>query len=170
VNGTKVSNRFARVKINTTKLSKMKKKFKLSTKIGQRVSKIEINIRADNGKYGSETLYKEGVFVKDHKIVFQTPRRIALNDSYITTFDRQEEGERHDTYNHHIEYPSISVKTTEICFPNGIFATMYTIGDVNKAIKKLTKDIHIKIKKEYGFLSNIDVFGFVEQHCNQESK
>lgn len=137
------------------------KKYKLKTRIGQTVYKIEVNVRASCPKYDTLS-YKDGVFVTAKKIIYQTDRRIALNDKYITVLDRQAIDDKKESYNHFIEYPSISIKTKETYFPNGVFGSMYTIGDPKKAIVKLTKAMERKVSKDYGFLFNVDVSGFVD--------
>lgn len=145
----------------------MKKKYKLKTKIGQRVSKVTINIVSPEHKHKQCSLYPEGVFVKDYKIAYQSSRKTAINSTWITTFDRQEEGTRKDTsFNNYIESPCISIKTRETIFSNGIFGTLYTLGDSRKAIIKLTKAMQERVNKEYGFMFNINVGDIVEGYLD----
>ncbi len=144
----------------------MKEKYKLKTKIGQRVSKIEIGIRAESDKHQSTSINKEGVFVGDHKIVYQTYWKIALNNKWITLLDRQRVDQKKESYNQYLEYPSVSVVTKESYFPRGIFGIIYTIGDSRKAIVKLIEAMQTKVDKEYGYMFNIDIGDIVEGYLD----
>lgn len=132
------------------------KKFKLKTKVGQCVKKIRINIPSE-GRQGSGTLYKEGVFIDDLKIVHQTENKIALSDNWITTIDRQMDEERKSEHRNYFEDISVCIKTRETYFPNGVFATIYTLGNSGEAIEKLTAAMQRKVNKDYGFMFNLNI-------------
>ena len=141
----------------------MKPKFEHQTKIGTPVYSIHLNI-VPNPRYTSRvnSYDSEGIFIEKLKIVYQTERRLALSDNYITVLDRRYDGERLETYRSYLEEISVNIKTKERYFNNGIFAHVYTLQDPEKIIKKMTSKIASKIKNEYGFLNNIDVFEKVE--------
>ena len=141
----------------------MKPKFEHQTKIGTPVYSIHLNI-VPNPRYTSRvnSYDSEGIFIEKLKIVYQTERRLALSDNYITVLDRRYDGERLETYRSYLEEISVNIKTKESYFNNGIFAHVYTLQDPEKIIKKMTSKIASKIKNEYGFLNNIDVFEKVE--------
>ena len=145
----------------------MKKKFKLQTKIGQKVHIIEIGIRADCDKHHSTNLYPDGVSINESKIVYQTFYKIALNTKWITLLERQKVDSKKESYNTYLEDSIVSIKTKESYFPNGIFGTIYTIGDTDKAIKKLTSDMQKKVNKEYGFMFNIDIASVVDEYLSK---
>lgn len=130
----------------------MAKKYSLNTKIGQKVFKIEVNFRSAISRYHSSGIDKHGIYICELKIVHQTDRKIALSDKWITTLDRQKYKERKDRFWHYLEDISISIKTKETYFPNGIFATCYTLKDPLKVIEKIKKEIVKKVNSEYGFL------------------
>jgi hypothetical protein len=136
--------------------------FELKTVKGQKVTEIHINIRSDKDKLNKTSLDKEGVFITDHKIALQKRSRIALNDDYITIFDRNEKGEKKESYNRYIEHATVRIVTTETYFANGIFGTLYTLEDTKKGIKKLTLAMQKKVNSEYSFLNNIDIYSIVE--------
>lgn len=130
----------------------MKKvKFKLETKKGQKVYRINLNIL--NGT-STCSLHKEGLFVEELKIVHQTEYKIALNDKWISLLDRCRLDERKASYKRYLDEITVSIKTTETYFPNGIFCECYTIGNTENMIKRMKHEIINKIKKEYGFLSD----------------
>ena len=126
--------------------------FKIETDIGQTVYEIRINMpttQSDN------SFDKEGIFIIEHKISFQTIRKIALNDNWITTFDRLQKGKRKESYNNAIGYSIISVKTHETYFANGVFGRLFTIDDPKKEIKRLKNEMAKEIQSKYGFLNGI---------------
>ena len=143
-------------------------KYKLKTKIGQRVSKIEINIRSDADKQKDTSINKEGVHINNLKIVYQTRYKIALNDSWITKLDRQSAQGKKSSYWHYLEDTRVNIVTRETFFSNGIFGTIYTTGSISDAIKKLTKAMQVKVNKEYGFLANIDIEKIVSDFRQKE--
>jgi hypothetical protein len=143
------------------------KKYKVKTRVGQEVTKIEINIRSNTDKYNSTSLYKEGVHINTLKIVYQTDRKIALNDNWITTLDRQKVGERKSEHWHYLEDIHVTIKTRETYFPNGIFGTIYTLEKQSTAINKLVKEMQLKVDKEYGFLSRINIESVVNDFLGQ---
>jgi hypothetical protein len=126
------------------------KKYKLKTKRGQTVFRIEINLRSD--QYNKTSLNPDGIYITELKIVHQTERKIALSDTWITTLDRQGINEKKDKYWHYLEDINISIKTMETYFANGIFATCYTLKNPKKIIEKMKHEIHLKVNREYGFL------------------
>lgn len=122
---------------------------------------IEINIRSKGTTY-TGSYHKEGIHINEYKIVYQTDYKIALNNDWITVLDRAESGERKSSYKHFLEDLDVSIITKEDYFPNGIFASTFTIGDVNSAIKRLTKAMKAKVNSEYGFMFNLDIDRIVE--------
>lgn len=149
----------------------MKVKYKLNTKIGTPIKLIEINIHSDsNQRKMIGGYHNEGINIEDYKIVYQTKYKIAINDPYITKFDRQKVDEKKQTYKHYINECSISVLTKETYFPNGIFGQIHTTLDEETAIKKLTQAMQRKIDNEYGWLSKIDVNSFVISKLKQQVK
>lgn len=133
-----------------------KESFKLNTKIGQPVYYVEINV-PDPNYTGSSSSYKEGIFIKKLKIVYQTKYKIALSNEFITTLDRQKEGQKKESYYNFLEDMSVTVKTKETYWPNGIFAHCYTIEDPEKSINKLKRKMIDQVNKDYGFLRWIDI-------------
>ena len=129
-------------------------KYKLKTKKNQTVYFIELNIV--NGENMSN-LNKEGLFVKEYKIVHQSKHRIALSDDWITVLDRQKLGQKKESYNNFLNDINVTIKTNETYFPNGVFCRCYTIDNPEKVIKKLKQQMIIEIEKKYGFLRNLDV-------------
>ncbi len=135
----------------------MKKvQFKLDTKKGQIVYFIELNIHSGENRHDSGFLYKEGLFVTEKKISLQTKYKIALNDEWITLLDRLKETDKKESYKHCLEDINIVIKTKETYWPNGIFASCYTLENPEKCIKTIKHKIINKIEKEYGFLYNVD--------------
>lgn len=124
--------------------------FKIETEIGQTVYEIRINIPTTPINNSFE---KEGIFVIEHKISFQTIKKIALNDDWITTFDRLGKSKRKESYQSAIGYSSISVKTNETYFSNGVFARLYTIESPKTEIKRLKGDVAKEIQSKYGFFN-----------------
>lgn len=131
-------------------------KFKLDTKKGQKVYRIELNIRSKHEDCLC-SMYKDGLFVETLKIVHQTKHKIALSDDFLTVLDRQKIDQRKESYNHFLEYPSVSIKTQENYFPNGIFCQCYTVENPEKSINKMKQIIINKINKEYGFLRTLNI-------------
>ena len=129
-------------------------KYKLKTKKNQTVYFIELNII--NGK-NTSNLYKEGLFVKEYKIVHQSKYKIALSDDWITILDRQQLGQRKESYNRFLNDINVRIKTNETYFPNGVFCTCYTIDNPEKVIMKLKHQMIIEIEKKYGFLRDLDI-------------
>jgi len=128
------------------------KEFELDTFIGQKVYEINIGIRADGSKCQCTSYHRDGIFIEEHQIVFQSPYKIALNDDYITILDRQELGKKGESYNYFLEKCSVSIITKENYFPNGIFGKLLTIGNVEKGIAKLKRKIISETNAQYGFL------------------
>lgn len=133
------------------------RKFELKTKKHQTVYEISINIRSEESKLNTTSFHKDGVFVEEHKIVFQTSLKTALNDKYITLFYRQIKDEKKSSYSDYIENINVSVVLKEDYFPNGIFCKCYTLENPEKIIKKMKRKIITEVNKNYGFLLNIDL-------------
>ena len=129
-----------------------KEKFALQTKIGQTVYHIGINLRSESSKNNSCSLYKDGIHIEALKIVYQTTHKIALSDKFISLLDRQHEGQKKESYLRFFNEISVSVKTRETYWPNGIFATCITTEDPEKCIKKMKRKIIETVSGEYGFL------------------
>lgn len=142
----------------------MKKEFVLKTKIGQIVNHIEINILAKGSHETS--LYKNGVHINPYKIVFQTNYKIALSNEWITILDRQHKGSRKDSFYHYLNEVDVYVRTKETYWPNGIFASCYTIEPIDKCIKSMVKAIKLKIS-EYSFLFDMNVDEVIDSYLNQ---
>ena len=138
--------------------------FAINTKVGQRVTKVDINIRSISDNILISSSYPEGVHIKDLKIVYQTDRKMALNDIWITLIDRRRRGVKRSSYWHYFEDVNVAVRTNDTIFANGIFGTVYTLGKKEAAIKKLTKAMQAKVEKEYGFLSNINISEMVDKY------
>lgn len=134
-----------------------KPKFKIETNKNQKVFLIELNVHSSKSNYNSYSLYKEGLFVKELKIVHQTNHKIVLSDEFVTVLDRELEGQKKESYKHCLDDISISIKTKETYFPNGIFCSVHTTGDVEKTILKIKQKIIRKINSEYGFLRNMEI-------------
>lgn len=130
-------------------------KYRDETKIGQPVWDIRINIHSSSNQSVSEWR-KEGIIVKQLSIVHQTASKIALSDEFITLLDRIEFGKRKESHQG-LEDVSISFVSKETYFPNGIFATAYTLEKPEKFIPKMKKQMLVHIEKEYGFLQKIDI-------------
>jgi hypothetical protein len=139
-------------------------KYKLNTKIGQVVNHIEINIRADSDKNDTTSLYKEGIYIENLKIVYQTYHKIALDDTWITLLDRKKIDYRKERFYTYLEDCIVSIKTNETYFPNGVFGTIYTIGNTKTAIRKLGKAIEKEVNSRYGFLSKINVKELIDEY------
>lgn len=131
-------------------------KYRNETKIGQPVWVVRINIHSSSNESTSEWR-KEGIIIKQLSIIHQTDRKIALSDEYITLLDRIEFGERKESYQSVLEDIIISFVSKETYFPNGIFATAYTLESPEKFIPKMKKQMLVHIEKEYGFLQKIDI-------------
>lgn len=131
-------------------------KYRNETKIGQPVWVVRINIHSSSNESTSEWI-KEGIIIKQLSIIHQTDRKIALSDEYITLLDRIEFGERKESYQSVLEDIIISFVSKETYFPNGIFATAYTLESPEKFIPKMKKQMLVHIEKEYGFLQKIDI-------------
>ncbi|MCE5332900.1 MAG: hypothetical protein LLF95_12270 [Bacteroidales bacterium] len=140
----------------------MKPKFKLQTKKGQIVYKIEVNIRTEETMKNNSGMNKHGIFVEELKIVHQTKYKTVLSDPWVSMFDRQLEDQRKDSYNRYIEDIFVSIKTKETYWANGIFATMYSLEDPQKCISKIKKKITDQINKDYGFLRFVDIESVIE--------
>ena len=140
----------------------MKPKFKLQTKKGQIVYKIEVNMRTEETMTNRSSMNRHGIFIEELKIIHQTEHKIALSDKWITLFDRQKEDQKKESYYRFIEDVSISIKTKEVYWPNGIFATMYSLEDPQKCITKMKRKIINQINKDYGFLRFVDVESVIE--------
>ena len=126
--------------------------FKIDTEVGQSVYEIRINMPTTPN---NNSFDKEGIFVTEHKISFQTIRKISLNDDWITTFDRLQKGKRQESYQNAIGYTIVSVKTNETYFSNGVFGRLFTIEDPKQEIKRLKRDIEKEIQSKYSFLNGI---------------
>ena len=113
-------------------------KYRNETKIGQPVWVVRINIHSSSNESTSEWR-KEGIIIKQLSIIHQTDRKIALSDEYITLLDRIEFGERKESYQSVLEDIIISFVSKETYFPNGIFATAYTLESPEKFIPKMKK-------------------------------
>ena len=144
-------------------MEKSKKVFSLDTKIGQTVYDIKINIVPNARRSVIKSAFdSEGIFIEKLKIVYQTKSKIALSGNYIPVLDRRKLGEKSEFYKYFLEDISVSIKTKEDYFNNGIFAHCYTLQEPDKIIKKMTAKISEKVKSEYGFLANIDIWEKVE--------
>lgn len=139
-----------------------KEKFEQKTKKGQTVYYIQVNIRSTDSKYNSSGVYLEGIFIEELKIVHQTNKKIALSDEYITTLDRKNEGEKHESYKHYLEDISVNIVTKETFFPNGIFTHCYSLENPEKCIAKMKHKIINKINADYGFLRFANVEEIIE--------
>ncbi len=150
---------------------KIMKKYKLNTKIGQCITHIEVNIRSDVDKHRYTVYHKNGIHIKYHKIAYQTDRKIALNNDWITVLDRQKINTKKDSYHHYLEDCNVSIKTKETHFPNGIFGSIYTAGNTKMALKKIGAAMEKDVNSEFGFLCKIDVFELIDEYLeNNNSK
>lgn len=132
----------------------MNKEFTIKTEIGQKVWRIKINLPFDGI---GDSLYKQGIFTEELSIVYQTDRRIALSDYYITCLDRREKGTKKEDYYTYLNDLKIRVVTKETYFANGIFASMYSTKEPTEALlEALKRELKEKVQKEYSFLYNID--------------
>ena len=139
------------------------KKYALKTKIGQKITLIEINIRSENSKNNTSSFNKDGIFVKKYKIVYQNRYKIAINDDWITTLNREKIGDKKDGYNY-LNECHVKIKTQQTYWPNGIFGEVYTLGEIDEAIQKLTQAMQDKIDEQYGFLQNINIESIVNSY------
>lgn len=139
---------------------KKKPQFKLQTKVGQTVYRIEVNMRAG---YSSSTSYKDGIWVETFKIGYQTNRKIALNNEYMMVLDRQHLDERKESYKNFLEDISVSVKTKETFWPNGVFCLCYTLENPEKTLAKMKRKMIEKINNEYGFLRHMNIEAVIEK-------
>lgn len=131
-------------------------KYKHKTKIGQPVFFVEIRIHAKGTSYTGSS-YKEGIYITELNIVHQTEHKIVLSDPWVTVLDRQKEGRRKESYYHYLENASVSIKTKETYFPNGIFASGHTIDNPKKFINKLKSEIKRKVEYEFSFLYEMNL-------------
>ena len=129
---------------------KTKIEFSEKTKKGQIVNQININIHAPGSR--PCTLYPAGITVTPLKIVYQTNQKIALSDEWITILDRRKLGERKESYRRFLNDISISVKTTETYFPNGIFANCITNNNPSSVIKEMKKSILNYVHSKYSWM------------------
>jgi len=145
------------------KKDKMKKPtFKIQTKKGQAVYRVDIGIRSNADMHKSTWTDAHGIKVKEYKIVHQTDRKIVLSDSYVTLLDRIQDGQKKETYHFCLEQGMVVIKTKETFFANGIFAYIYTVESPEKAIVKLRSAIKKKIATEYSFLFDINVDDIID--------
>lgn len=144
-------------------MGKEKIEFDQPTKIGQKIYYVQVNIRSAESMHNSTSMHQNGIFITEKKIAYQTIRKIALNDEWITILDRKRKGQRKESYYRFLEEVCISIKTKETYWPNGIFASVHTTKDPEKMIGKIKKMIIKKIEDEYGFLRNIDVESVIMQ-------
>lgn len=140
----------------------MKYKFKLNTKKGQIVYKIDVNIRSSESINCSSSMNKHGIFIDELKIIHQTPHKIVLSDPFVTLLHRQKEDQRKESYYHFLEEIYVSIKTKETYWPNGIFSTMYSLENPDKCIVKMKRKIINQINKDYGFLRFVDIESTIE--------
>ena len=132
----------------------MNKEFAIKTEIGQKIWEIRINLPF-NGV--GDSLYKHGIFVDELSIVYQTGYKLALSDEWITTLYRKEKGKKKESYCTYLDDLSVSVKTKETYFSNGIFAKIYSTKEPTEAlISALKRELKQNVEKEYSFLYNID--------------
>lgn len=140
-------------------MKKNEKVFALETKLGQKVYDIRINIIPNPRRSSTVSVFdSEGIFIDELKIVYQSQYKIALSGDWIPVLDRRKFNEKKESYKHFLEEIGVSIKTKETYFNNGIFAQCYTLQNPEKIIKKMTAEIAIKVEKEYGFLSNLNVW------------
>lgn len=133
-----------------------KEKFTPVTKKGQQIFKVELNIFAPSTETRSWSSYKEGISVETLKIVYQTPRKIAMSDDWITTLERLKQGDKKESYGTYINEIVVRIKTKEDYFPNGVFCVVYSTEYSKKVIEKMESEIKKAINKEYGFLMGSD--------------
>lgn len=145
----------------------MKKElFKLETKKGMTVYKIEVNIRNPEDQYNSLSFHQNGIIVTKLKIIHQTKRKIVLSDEYVTVLDRQREDQRKESYYHFLNDINVSILTKEKVFPNGVFSYCYSLEPPEKMIAKIKSKIAIKIEKEYGFLRNMNIGEIIDGYID----
>jgi len=137
--------------------------FKLQTKIGQPVYEVEINIRSEDSMDRNTVSYKHGIFINKLKIVHQTEYKIVLSNPFVTLLDRQKTDKKKENYQHFLEDISVSVKTKDDFWPNGIFGHCYTLEDPNKQISKIKRKMIDQVAKDYGFLRFVDIESVVEK-------
>lgn len=121
-------------------------------KIGDKVYKININMPNSKSK-SSSNFDKEGIFIEELTIVYQTKCKIALSDEQITIIEKDWMNDKLSCYSY-INTTHVSVRTNETYFSNGIFATCYASDNSEKQIKKVKKEIINEVNKRYGFLFN----------------
>jgi len=143
-------------------MKKEKIKFAIETKKWQTVYEIKLNIHSEKPKYSSG-IDKEGLFVKELKIVHQTNRKIVLSDEFVTLLDRRRAEQKKESYYNFLEDVSIRIKTKETYSPNGVFCTCYTIQEPEKTIKLIKRKMIEKINSEYGFLRFTDYEKIIEE-------
>ena len=132
----------------------MNKEFAINTEIGQKVWEIEINLPFDGI---GDSLHKQGIFIGELEIVYQTDWKIAISDDWISTLYRREKGKKKESYCSYLDDLSVSVKTKETYFSNGIFAKVYSTKEPTEALlNSFKKEIKQQVLKEYSFLHNID--------------
>ena len=123
----------------------------MELQVNQKVWKIQIN-KVINAK---SDLYKNGVTINEHKIIGKSEYKICINTDHFTTFNYVKDGGKKDKYGDYIDTVCISIKTKEDYFGNGIFSTLYSTKKPSKPIlKRIVREISLKIDKEYGFLFN----------------
>lgn len=130
------------------------KEFSINTEIGQKIWEIKINLPFDGV---GDSLYQQGVFMEELEIVYQTDYKVALSNDWITCLDRKEKDKKKESYCSYLDNLSISVKTKETYFSNGIFAKIYSTKEPTEAlISYLKRELKQSVEKEYSFLYNID--------------
>jgi len=121
---------------------------KQETYTGQTVYKIEVNVLEDKTK---PTIYKEGIIIEPLKIVYQTGKKIAISDKYITTLDIPENDKKEPFYTYLNEI-YVRVESDNAYWSNGMFCKVYALDNSGVTIDRILLDIAKKVKDKYGFL------------------
>jgi len=124
----------------------------MNEQVNQKVWKITIN-KVVNAK---SDLYKSGVDIKEHKIIGISDYKICIDNPFFSTFHYiKEKGQRKSSIGNYLNEVSVSIKTREDYFGNGVFIDLYSTKKPTKSIlDKMVVAASVKIDKEYGFLFN----------------
>ena len=121
-------------------------------KVGQQVWKININKPKTNKSY---SIYKEGIHIKEMKILGVSKSKVCLDDIFFTSLTNDKvEGHRKDKrYNTYIGDVSVHIRAKDGLFDAGIFATLYTTSKpTRRTLNRIYGRIANQIQEEYSFL------------------
>ena len=124
----------------------------MAQKVGQKVWEITVN-KVVNAK---TDFHKNGVTIKEFKIIGISDVKICINDRYFTNFDflTKTEPDR-DSWKTYLNDVRVKVQTKEDYFGSGIFTTTHSTRKPSKAIlKRIVKEACLVIEKDHEFSLN----------------